>query len=416
MKNPAITGFFFKRLPMRINFPAFINTIFAAIFLLVNPLFGKAEAQNFTPDSVMNKSALSASDSLSTLKYMLEEQRAANFRLVEENAVLQNKLEQFVRETEAMKSRQASLIQYNDSLNNRLSEAGKQLEQKNSLLESQVQLQKEKELLFAEKEQLYREAISSSIIDKVKLEGQIAAKDSRLDGKEREISLLQQSIDDKNRDLGSRNAEIMKIVSEKSVAEHRIDSLRTSLTTTEKNLLLTGEQLKYSDQKLKDCENRYSSLTNKKKKTKVVQGFAIKNYRTPDFALAPKDAANPSVYVISNKNSSNMEFDFVTGASIMLKDLTRPGGALTYDVGFFLGFGGNNLFKNFYLGPNFKLFDVLHVNLGANVAEYEVLKDGFHVGDVLQPGISIPTTREWKINGYIGFTFDLELITMIGKR
>ncbi|MBK9357783.1 MAG: hypothetical protein IPN08_10410 [Bacteroidales bacterium] len=401
---------------MRINFPTLIRIFYAASLLLVSPLFHNAKAQNFAPDTLMNTATVSVSDSLATLMYMLDEQRAANSRLAEENAVLQNKLELFVRETEAMKSRQASLIQYNDSLNNRLTETGKQLELKNSLLESQVQLQKEKELLFAEKEQLYREAISSSIIDKVKLEGQIATKDSRLDGKEREISLLQQSIGEKNRDLGSRNAEIMKIVSEKSKAEQRIDSLRTSLTTTEKNLLMAGEQLKYTDQKLKDCENRYSSLTNKKKKTKVVQGFAIKNYRTPDFALAPKDAANPSVYVISNKNSSNMEFDFVTGASIMLKDLTKPGGALTYDVGFFLGFGGNNLFKNFYLGPNFKLFDVLHVNLGANVAEYEVLKDGFHVGDVLQPGISIPTTREWRINGYIGFTFDLELITMIGKR
>lgn len=393
------------------------NCLLPLSFLfLLGSLSGPLKAQSLAGDTLINTGLQPLPDSIHARIQMCDKLMALNERLTRENAGLQQKLGLLMAETEEMKLRQSLLVGYNDSLNNRLAETGRQLEQKNALLENQVRLQKEKELLFAEKEQLYREALSSSIIDRTKLEGQLATRDSRLEGKEREISLLQQSIDDKNRDLGNRNAEITKIVSEKALAEKRMDSLRVTLATAEKNLVLTGEQLKYTDQKLRDCENRFASLTNKKKKTKVVQGFALKNYRTPDFALAPKDAANPSVYVISNKNSSNMEFDFVTGASIMLKDLSKPGGTLTYDVGFFLGFGGNNLFKNFYIGPNFKLFDVLHVNLGANVAEYEVLKDGFHVGDVLQPGISIPTTREWKINGYIGFTFDLELITMIGKR
>lgn len=309
-----------------------------------------------------------------------------------------------------------TLIKQYAQSENRIKLLTSELEEKNRNLEEQLRIQREKETLFMEKEKLYQEAINSTMLDKVKLEGQIAARDSKLDGKEREISLLQQNISDKDKDIVSRNGEIMKVVSDKERADFTIDTLRRALSNKEILLIKTGEQLKYSELKVKDCESRYITVTNKKKKTRVVQGFAIKNYRTPDFILAPKDVNNPSVYVINNRNSSNVEFDYVTGATFMIKDLTKEGSSLTYDLGFFLGFGGNNLFKNFYIGPNIKLFDVVHLNAGANIAEYEVLKDGFKVGDVLIPGTAIPTNKAWKINGYVGFTFDLELITMIGKR
>ncbi len=297
-----------------------------------------------------------------------------------------------------------------------IKDLSEELKNKENNLEEQLRIQREKELLFQQKENHYREAINSTILDKVKLEGQISSLDSKLEGKEREINFLQKNINDKDMDIVSRNNEIQKIISDKARAEYRLDTVRLMLTETEKLLIKTSEQLKYTELKIKDCESRYTSVTNKKKKTRVVQGFAIKNYRTPDFILAPKDVNNPSVYVINNRNSSNVEFDYVTGASFMVKDLSKPNAALTYDVGFFLGFGGNNLFKNFYIGPNVKLFDVVHINAGANIAEYEVLKDGFNIGDVLVAGTSIPTNKAWKINGYLGFTFDLELITMIGKR
>lgn len=283
-------------------------------------------------------------------------------------------------------------------------------------LQEQLRIQLEKEKLFSEKEQIYKDAVNSSMLDKVKLEGQIAAKDSKLEGKDREIVLLQQNLTEKDKDISLRNTEIQKIINDKERIERNLDTLRNSLLNKELQLVKTGEQLKYTELKVKECESRYSSVTNKKKKMRVVQGFAVKNYRTPDFILSPKDVNNPSVYVINNRNSSNIEFDYVTGASFMIKDLSKNGAALTYDVGFFLGFGGNNLFKNFYIGPNMKLFDVVHLNAGANIAEYEVLKDGFKVGDVLTAGTAIPTNKAWKINGYIGFTFDLELITLIGKR
>lgn len=383
------------------------------VCLLLSSLFKTSFAQSA---GMSNDTTLILSDSLSTLQYMLNEERAQAVSYKRQLDSTQNVIKGLVDRLEQLKRRENELVPLNEDLNRKIVELGAELHEKNTYLEEQLHIQKEKEQLFFEKEQIYKEAINTTLIDKVKLEGLISAKDSRLDGKEREIDLLQLSIDEKNKDIQSRNSEIQKIVTDKAMADHRIDTLRNTLTEAEKSLVRTGEQLKYTELKLKDCEGRYATVTNKKKKTRVVQGFAIKAYRTPDFALAPKDANNPGLYVITNKNTSDIEFDFVTGASFMLKDLSKPDAALTYDIGFFIGFGGNNLFKNFYLGPNFKLFDVLHVNLGANVREYEALKSGFEVGDKLDAGIAIPTTKEWKIKPYFGITFDLELLTMIGKR
>lgn len=381
--------------------------------LLLSSLFQDASAQN---SPIAKDTAVMLRDSLKTIHYMLNEERAQSAHFKKQLDSSQIELGKISDKLDRLKRRKEELVPLNEALNRKIVELGAEVHAKNTYLEEQLRIQKEKEQLFAEKEQIYKDAINSSLIDKVKLEGLISAKDSRLDGKEREIDLLQLSIDEKNRDIQSRNGEIQKIVNDKAMADRHIDSLRTTLTEAEKNLIKTGEQLKYSELKLKDCEGRYANVTNKKKKTRVVQGFAVKGYRTPDFALAPKDANNPGVYVITNNNTSNIEFDYITGASFMLKDLSKPDASLTYDVGFFIGFGGNNLFKNFYLGPNFKLFDVLHVNLGANVREYEALKTGFNVGDKLDAGIAIPTTKEWKVKPYFGITFDLELLTMIGKR
>lgn len=339
-----------------------------------------------------------------------------NDSLAKKNQLLLGRLETITNELNRIREREKELVPINEALDRKNKDLAAELQSKNLYLEEQLRVFREKETLFTEKENLYRDAINSNMLDRVKLEGQLATRDSKLEGKEREISLLQQNIDEKSRDILSRNSEIQKIVTDKERSDRRIDSLRTNLSETEKSLVKSNEQLKYAELKLKDCEGRYSNVTNKKKKTRVVQGFAIKNFRTPDFVLAPKDVNNPSVYVISNNNTSNMEFDYVTGASFMIKDLSKPKANLTYDLGFFLGFGGNNLFKNFYIGPNIKLFDVIHLNMGANIAEYEVLKDGFKIGDALPTGTAIPISKEWKVNAYFGFTFDLELITMIGKR
>ncbi len=381
--------------------------------LLLSSLFQSVSAQT---ETMPKDTTAMLRDSINTIHYMLnkEHSRSALYKMQLDS--VKSEMKSISDRLESLKRRESELVPLNEALNRKITELGAELHAKNNYLEEQLRIEREKEQLFAEKEQIYKEAINSSLIDKVKLEGLISAKDTRLGGKEREIDLLQLSIDEKSRDIQSRNSEIQKIVTDKAIADRRIDTLRTTLTEAEKDLVRKGEQLKYTELKLKDCEGRYANVTNKKKKTRVVQGFAIKGYRTPDFALAPKDANNPGLYVITNNNTSDIEFDFVTGASFMLKDLSKPDAALTYDMGFFIGFGGNNLFKNFYLGPNFKLFDVLHVNVGVNIREYEALKSGFNVGDKLDAGIAIPTTKEWKVKPYFGITFDLELLTMIGKR
>ncbi len=393
-----------------------INHFLIFCLLSVFCMQSRLHAQDTLQPALASPEVVQLSDSLATIRFMLEEERSEKTRIQHLLDTSMRHLARLSAELENLRERETELEAFNESLNRKIVELGAELHAKNLYLEEQLRLQREKEMLFTEKEQIYKEAVNTSLVDKVKLEGLISARDTRLEGKDREIGLLQLSIDEKNRDIDSRNKEIQKIIADKAAADRRIDTLRTTLTETEKNLVRAGEQLKYTELKLKDCENRYSTVTNKKKKTRVVQGFAIKGYRTPDFALAPKDANNPGVYVITNKNTSDVEFDYVTGASFMIKDLSKPNANLTYDAGFFLGFGGNNLFKNFYLGPNFKLFDVLHVNLGANIREYEALKEGFNVGDKLDAGIAIPTTREWKIKPYFGLTFDLELLTMIGKR
>ena len=111
-----------------------------------------------------------------------------------------------------------------------------------------------------------------------------------------------------------------------------------------------------------------------------------------------------------------MEFDYITGVSLSLYDLTKPDTQYTYDAGLFFGFGGKNLFKNFYIAPSFKAFDFFHFLLGLNIAEYEMLQGGFNEGDNLPPGMSIPTVKQWKANIFFGMTVDFELLGNITKK
>ena len=159
-----------------------------------------------------------------------------------------------------------------------------------------------------------------------------------------------------------------------------------------------------------------TAAQNKKKKVRFVQGVGLKNYRTPDYQLAPKSSATTATYVITNKNAGNIEFDYITGVSLSLYDLSPPDGKYTYDAGLFVGFGGTNLFKNFYVSPSFKAFDFFHFMIGLNIAEYQQLQSGFNEGDELPPGMSIPTVKEWKANLFFGMTIDFELLSNIPKK
>ena len=159
-----------------------------------------------------------------------------------------------------------------------------------------------------------------------------------------------------------------------------------------------------------------AAAKNRKKKIRFVQGVGLKGYRTPDWQLAPQSSSTTSIYVITNKNAGKLEFDYITGVSLSLYDLSQDDGKFTYDAGLYVGFGGTNLFKNFYIAPSFKAFDFFHFMLGCNIAEYQLLQSGFNIGDVLPGGMSIPTVKTWKANFFLGMTIDFELLANIPKK
>lgn len=101
----------------------------------------------------------------------------------------------------------------------------------------------------------------------------------------------------------------------------------------------------------------------------------------------------------------------------MLYDLTKEGSKFDQDISVYVGFGGANLFKNFYIGPSYRFLDFFHLTAGVNVAEYSVLAEKFNKeGDALAPGWSIKTTNEWKITPFVSLSLDLDFLSYMGKK
>lgn len=314
----------------------------------------------------------------------------------------------------------------------------KRLEEKNALLEEKITALQEKEQLFAEKEKLYQDAISNSNVDKVKLEGLVNAKNVSIDAKTREIEYLQKSIVEKEASLDVQMANYQKVSIEREHYRLLADTLRMKLNEAERTILKTNEALKYTEQRAREAEAQIKQATSKKKKVRVIQGMALRLYRTPDWSTRPVTIDGPNgtetVYKITNKNGGSVEFDFITGASVMLWDLTNLFNShlsdtvstakikhfdqeFSYDLGLYIGFGGSNLFKNFYIGPSFKFLDFFHVALGANVAEYEALVDGLSEGDFLPVGFSIDeqTKDVWKVTMFLSISLDLDFLSYIKR-
>ncbi len=327
-----------------------------------------------------------------------------------------------------------SLISTNESYQQRLKE-------KNNLLEEKITALQDKETLFNEKEKLYQDAINNSNVDKVKLEGLLDVKNVSIEAKAKEIEYLQKSIAEKEISLDRQMADYQKVTIEREHYRLLVDTLRIKLNEAERTILKTNEALKYTERRAAEAEAQIKQATNKKKKVRVIQGLAMRLYRTPDWSTRPVQLEKPdgsleTVYKITNKNAGTVEFDFITGASVMLWDLThyfntsvkdtitnvpkkikRFDQEFSYDLGLYIGFGGSNLFKNFYIGPSFKFIDFFHVAVGANVAEYEALVDGFKEGDVLPTGFSIDdqTTDVWKVTFFLSISLDLDFLSYIKK-
>lgn len=239
--------------------------------------------------------------------------------------------------------------------------------------------------------------------------------------------------------LSTNGVDKEKLEAERNHYIHMVDSLRALVRIAELENVRRDEANKYLAERARTAEARVAEQTNKKKKVRPIQGVALRFYRTPDWEIRLKGGAEPNTYekYLSNRNAGNVEFDYVTGASVMLWDLTRffnrdihlgPDSTrrreiprfdqqFSYDLGFYIGFGGSNLFKNFYVGLSFKFVDFFYLTAGVNIAEYHVLVDGYTSGDTLGSSLSIEdvTAKAWLVKPFVALNIDLDFLSLIKK-
>ena len=351
-------------------------------------------------------------------------------------------IERLHHETEKLSHDVQRLQQMRDSLVIANSKYMAQLQDQNELLQQTIAAMNEREALFIEKENLYKEALSNNHVNTTKLEGEINTKNASIEAKNTQIELLQNSINEKNATLAQQQEDYLKLVKEKEYFMTVADSLRERIFEADKKLIQINEQLKYTEQRAKDAEARIATATSRKKKVSAIQGIALKFFRTPNWQLRPEKITNESgstevVYKIINRNKGKIEFDYITGASVMLLDLSpknRPESMVdttsvmrkrkskhdflySYSMGVYAGFGGSNLFKNFYFGLNFEFIDFFYIVGGINVCEYELLTGDIQEGDVLPSGwaISDQISKVWKVKPFIALAFDLDFLSYIKK-
>lgn len=354
-------------------------------------------------------------------------------RLLDSNQLLQTELRGRLRNLVMLKD---SLIAINDLYQ-------REVQEKDRLMSEQMAAIKEKDRLVAEKEDLYRKAMTNSSIDQAKWEGELKAKEASIDAKSREIAYLQKDIDAKELTLKSQRENYEHLLTEKEYYRHLVDSLQKRVNAVEFENIRKQEENKYLAQKAKDAEEKAAITLNKKKKVRPIQGIAMRFFRTPDWdiRLTPILAADGSYTgtynkVIRNRNAGDIEFDFVTGASVMLWDLTdyfnrkpekdsssrlpelpRFDQKFNYDLGIYVGFGGSNLFKNFYIGPSFRFVDFFYITVGVNICEYEVLAEGYQPNQTLDYNLTLDdiTSKSWLVKPFISLSIDLDFLSYIKK-
>ncbi len=231
-----------------------------------------------------------------------------------------------------------------------------------------------------------------------------------------------------------------KIEADRDHYRHLVDSLNRLVRTAELENVRKEEANKYLLQRAKDAEARVSEATNRKKKVRAIQGIAMRFYRTPNWEVRiQSDADGGNQRVLLNRNAGNIEFDFVTGASVMLWDFTQYFNKdhksrtigdtkirtpevrkfdqeFAYDLGIYVGFGGSNLFKNFYVGPSFRFVDFFYFTAGVNIAEYTVLVSGYKEGEGLgNKTIDDVTAKSWLMKPFLALSIDLDFLSYIKK-
>ncbi|MBR1765546.1 MAG: hypothetical protein IJ745_00725 [Bacteroidales bacterium] len=233
--------------------------------------------------------------------------------------------------------------------------------------------------------------------------------------------------------LSANGVDKEKLEAERNYYIHLVDSLRAIVRIAEIEQVRKEEANKYLAERTRVAEARVAEATNRKKKVRPIQGVAMRFYRTPQWEIRLN--ANSERY-IANRNAGDIEFDYVTGASVMLWDLTkyfnhshslgsdsvsrqlrRFDQDFAYDLGVYVGFGGSNLFKNFYVGASFRFVDFFYFTMGMNIAEYQVLSSGYDAGEVLLAGQSIDdiTARAWLVKPFVSLSIDLDFLSYIKK-
>lgn len=233
--------------------------------------------------------------------------------------------------------------------------------------------------------------------------------------------------------LSASGVDKEKLEAERTYLLHMVDSLRSLVRIAELENVRKEEANKYLEARAKAAEEKVATATNRKKKVRPIQGVAMRFYRTPMWEIRLN--ANSERY-IANRNAGSIEFDYVTGASVMLWDLTkyfnqnhslgsdsssrqirRFDQDFAYDLGVYVGFGGSNLFKNFYVGASFRFVDFFYFTAGFNIAEYQVLAEGYKSGEVLLAGQSIDdiTAKAWLLKPFVSLSIDLDFLSYIKK-
>lgn len=229
--------------------------------------------------------------------------------------------------------------------------------------------------------------------------------------------------------LSANGVDKEKLEAERNYYIRVVDSLRAVVRVAEIEAVRKEEANKYLAERAKAAEEKVAAATNRKKKVRPIQGVAMRFYRTPQWEIRLDANGNRR---ISNRNAGNFEFDYVTGASVMLWDMTKyfnkphtlKAGEIpkfdqdfAYDLGLYVGFGGSNLFKNFYVGASFRFVDFFYLTAGFNVAEYQVLAEGRNASDVLIYGESIDdvTAKAWLLKPFVSLSIDLDFLSYIKK-
>lgn len=236
--------------------------------------------------------------------------------------------------------------------------------------------------------------------------------------------------------LSANGVDKEKLEAERNYYIHLVDSLRSIVRIAEIEAVRKEEANKYLEERARAAEERIAQSNNKKKKVRPIQGVALRFYRAPDWEIRLKSGATAGTYdkYISNRNAGSVDFDYVTGASVMLWDLTdyfnkdhsigskgkgikRFDQQFNYDIGIYVGFGGSNLFRNFYVGSSFRFVDFFYLTLGVNIAEYQVLKNGYTSGEVIGPNLSIEdvTAKAWLVKPFVSLSIDLDFLSFIKK-